>query len=514
VTEKLTLRGITKRFPGIVANDSINIMVEAGSIHALVGENGAGKTTLMNILYGLYQPDEGEIRLDGQTVRFHSPHDAIARHIGMVHQHFMLVPRLTVTENIMVGREVGNPLRLDRKEAERRIAALAAEHGFSIDPAAHVADLTVSEQQRVEILKLLYRQAKILIFDEPTAVLAPQQIDEFCQVLLDLKAMGKTIIFISHKLAEVMRTADRITVIRLGKVVATLETAGTNPQELTRLMVGRDVDLAGRRPESPSGPGTVVLAARDLSYATSAGVHKLDGITFELRAGEILGVAGVDGNGQDELVRVLVGMLRADSGSITFRNRDVTGDSIGQRKRSGIALVPEDRHSHGLVLGFSVEENLILGQHREPRFCAGGVVLRQHALREHALRQRTDYDIRCPAVSIATANLSGGNQQKVVLAREMTSGPQVVVAVQPTRGLDVGAIEFVRKTLIEARNAGMAVLLFSLELDEIQALADRIMVLHRGAVVGIVDARKVTRQELGRMMLGSGQPEGGDAIHA
>lgn len=504
VESKITLDAITKRFAGIVANDAISIDVAPGEIHALVGENGAGKSTLMNILYGLIQPDEGRILVDGRPVRFRSSRDSIACRIGMVHQHFMLVPKLTVAENIIVGREPGSPLKVDRKEAERRIADLADRYRLRIDPSVKVGTLTVSEQQRVEILKLLYREAEILIFDEPTAVLAPQEIDEFCEILLGLKAMGKTIIFISHKLAEVMKTADRITVIRLGKVMGTVAASDTSPEALTFMMVGRDVDLSGSARRDGPGRGETVLEVRDVSLVLDRTVKKLSGVSLSLRKGEILGVAGVDGNGQEELVRVISGQMRPDSGTILYRGIDITATGIKARKKGGMALIPEDRHRDGLVLGYSVEENLILGRHRDAVFCKSGFWMDFRAIRGNAEEMKKRFDIRCASVSMAASVLSGGNQQKIVIAREITSAPDVVLAVQPTRGLDVGAMEFVRNSLVEQRNQGKGVLLFSLELDEILALSDRIAVMYRGRIVAVADAKKVGRQELGLMMLGSG----------
>ena len=357
----IQLNNITKRFPGIVANDHISFEVERGSIHTLAGENGAGKSTLMNILYGLYQPDEGEILIDGRPVRFNSSKDSIACKIGMVHQHFMLIPKLTVAENIIVGQEPGSALKVDRRGAEERIRTLSETYGLRIDPARRVSELTVTEQQRVEILKILYREAEILIFDEPTAVLTPQEIDEFCRILLDLRANGKTILFISHKMAEVMKISDRITVIRLGKVVGTVEKDKTTVPELTRMMVGRDVSLERRDRRAFTGQSSL-LELKNLRYS-SAGVRKLNDISLNLRSGEILGVAGVDGNGQEELVQAVCGLIRPDGGQVLLKGRDITGESVRARKEAGLGLVPEDRHRDGLVMEFSVAQNLILGLH-------------------------------------------------------------------------------------------------------------------------------------------------------
>ena len=497
----IQLKDVTKRFPGVVANDHISFEVEKGTIHTLAGENGAGKSTLMNIIYGLYRPDEGEIRIEGKPVQFSSSKDSIAHRIGMVHQHFMLIPKLTVAENIVVGQEPGSALKVDRKGAEERIRALSEKYGLKIDPARKVADLSVTEQQRVEILKILYREAEILIFDEPTAVLTPQEIDEFCEILLGLKAAGKTILFISHKMAEVMRISDRITVIRLGKVVGTVEKDKTTAEELTRMMVGRDVSLARRdRRQFENQPN--LLELRDVSYSVN-GVRKLDHINLQLRAGEVLGVAGVDGNGQEELVRAIYGDIRPDEGQVIFKGNDVSRTGIRARKESGLGLVPEDRHRDGLVLEYSVADNLVLGMHNHKEFAKGGAWLDFKKIHENAETMKEDFDIRCANVDVAAGTLSGGNQQKIIIAREASRDPDVFVAVQPTRGLDIGAMEFVQKTLLEQRDKGKGVLLLSLELDEILSVSDRIAVIFKGRIVDVVDATSVNRQQLGLMMLGS-----------
>jgi len=507
VPNAIELRGITKRFPGVVANDRISIAVEQGEIHALAGENGAGKTTLMNIIYGLYQPDEGEILIHGKPVAFQSSRDSIARKIGMVHQHFMLVPKLTVTENIILGREIGSKLKIDRKAAAAKIREISERHGLSIDPDRKVSELSVTQQQRVEILKVLYREAEILIFDEPTAVLTPQEIDEFCDILLGLKAQGKTIIFISHKLAEVLKVSDHITVIRHGKVVGTVPQAETSSAELTRMMVGRDVDL-GRIEREATTSEQVLLEAKNLNYTNRERVQKLQDVSFSLRSGEILGVAGVDGNGQEELVQIICGKLAADGGSVLLSGEDITRRSIRSRREQGLGFIPEDRHKDGLVLEYTIAENLVLGSHYQSEFARRRIWLNQKQIQKNAEERRTGFDIRCPNVAVAAGTLSGGNQQKVVIARESGKEPEVIVAVQPTRGLDVGAIEFVQNNLIEQRNSGRGVLLFSLELDEILSVSDRIAVMYRGKIVAVVDAEAVTRQELGLLMLqGSGKGE-------
>lgn len=507
----IQLKEITKRFPGIVANDHISIDIEEGEIHTLAGENGAGKSTLMNILYGLYQPDEGELIIRGKPVRFSSSRDSIAHRIGMVHQHFMLIPKLTVTENIIVGQEVGTALKVDRAGASKKIKELSEQYGLKIDPDRKVGELSVTEQQRVEILKVLYREAEILIFDEPTAVLTPQEIEEFCDILLKLKEKGKTIIFISHKLAEVMKISDRITVIRLGKVVGTVDKNETNPAGLTKMMVGRDVNL-GRRDRKKVEKVENILEVRDVTYTENKTVKKLNHLSLELRKGEVLGIAGVDGNGQEELVNVICGKAKPDSGSVIMNGQEITREKIRTRKDNGLALIPEDRHRDGLVLEYSIANNLILGsQYKEP-YAKKNVWLDFKKIHETAEDLKERFDIRCANVDVNAGTLSGGNQQKIVIAREAYRNPEVLVAVQPTRGLDVGAMEFVQKTLLEQRDQGKGVLLFSLELDEILSVSDRIAVIFKGEIIDIVDAESVTRQELGMMMLGSSRGKGGASV--
>ncbi|MCR1899559.1 ABC transporter ATP-binding protein [Irregularibacter muris] len=498
----IQLKNITKGFPGIIANDHISIDIEDGEIHALAGENGAGKSTLMNILYGLYQPDEGEIIINGQPVRFNSSKDSIEQKIGMVHQHFMLIPKLTVAENIIVGQEIGNKFKIDREKAEEKITKLSEQFGLKVDPRKKVGQMSVTEQQRVEILKVLYREAQILIFDEPTAVLTPQEIDEFCEIMLNLKKMGKTIIFISHKLAEVMKISDHITVIRKGKVIGTVEKSSTNPDELTRMMVGRDVDL-GRKERPHFAHYENLLELKDIHYVNREKIDKLKHINLSLRSGEVLGIAGVDGNGQEELVQVICGQLPVDSGSLLLKGKDITQSKTRERKDQGIGLIPEDRHRDGLVLDFSIAENLILGLHYHGQFAKNGLWIDDKTVKENAKKLREDFDIRCANTEVNAGTLSGGNQQKIVIAREATRNPDVFVAVQPTRGLDIGAIEFVQETLLKQRNNGKGVILFSLELDEILSVSDRIAIMYKGEIIDVVDAEKITRQELGLMMLGS-----------
>lgn len=505
----IQLENITKRFPGVTANDHINICVEKGEIHTLAGENGAGKSTLMNILFGLYQPTEGCIYINGKPEVFHSSKDSIRCGIGMVHQHFMLVPRLTVTENIIAGEEPGKKIAIDRKKAANEIRELSDMYGLRIDPDKKIADLTVTEQQRVEILKVLYRRAEILIFDEPTAVLTPQEIDEFCEILLKLKAAGKTIIFISHKLAEVFRISDKITVIRLGKVVGTKKVSETSPEEITQMMVGRSVDL--NRRERPHIEGDAVLELNGVEYVKDKNIKKLNNISFAVKAGEILGVAGVDGNGQHELAEIICGLAAPTKGEIKYHGRDISGESIRNRKDMGIACIPEDRHLEGLVLDYSIKDNLILGQHHLPKFKKSKFVADHKKIHENGLELKEKFDIRCPGIDVAASTLSGGNQQKIIIAREATADPDLLIAIQPTRGLDVGAEEFVHQALYDQRNNKKAVILISFELDEILAISDRIMVLHKGEIAGIVDAEHTTREQLGAMMLGLGEKnEGGE----
>ena len=497
----IELRELTKKFGSFTANDRISFSVEKGEIHAIAGENGAGKTTLMNMIYGLYTPTSGELLINGQNVQFTSSKDAIAAGIGMVHQHFMLVPRLSVAENIIAGAEVGNSLFLDRKKAEQEIRELSEQYGLKIDPAAKVGDLSVILQQRVEILKVLYRKANILIFDEPTAVLTPQDIDEFCEILLRLKAQGKTILFISHKLNEVMKVADHVTVIRLGKVIGTVRTQETNPQELTRMMVGRDVKLGGGQRVAQKAAEDV-LVIDHVSLTNAKKIKKLNDLSLTVKAGEIVGIAGVDGNGQDELVEVICGLSQPDEGDVRICGQSVKGKTTGEAQALGIGYIPEDRHKDGLILDFSVAENCILGLQREERFAKKGLILKEKAIEETAEALREQYDIRCNGVDYAASTLSGGNQQKIVIARAVFRNPKLVLAVQPTRGLDIGAIEYIQSVLVEQRNQGKAVLLFSLELDEILELSDRIAVIHDGRIAGIADVENTTREQLGLMMLG------------
>ncbi len=494
----LSMRAITKRFPGVLANDSIDLELRPGEIHALLGENGAGKTTLMNILYGSVAPDEGEILLDGQPVQIASPSDAIARGIGMVHQHFMLVPVLTVADNIILGNEtMSGPVFVDEGEASRQIQALARQFGFDIDPDARVETLSVGVQQRVEILKAIYRKARILVLDEPTAVLTPQETDEIFEVLRRLAHEGHSIIFISHKLYEVLAIADRITVIRRGRVVGSRIPAETNEDELAEMMVGREVQLVVDRGESH--PAAPVLQVTELHARDDRGREALRGVSFEVRAGEILGIAGVAGNGQDELIQALTGLRKPSSGTVLLAGRDLTGASVRETTEAGLGYVPGDRQRFGLVLAFPLDDNLVLtSYHRAPY--SRGLVRDQDAIRAWATEAIATYDIRAPSATVEEATLSGGNQQKTVVAREFSRSVKVLILDQPTRGLDVGSIEFIHKQAIAKRDAGAAILLVSAELDEVLELSDRIGVMYRGQLVAITDAAAADREEIGLLM--------------
>ncbi len=501
-TNALEMRGITKAFPGVVANHQVDFTVRAGEIHALVGENGAGKTTLMNVLYGLVHADAGEILIDGKPARISGPRDAIALGIGMVHQHFMLIPVFTVGENVMLGREpVTGPGFYDRAKAREEIAALTRKYGLALDPDARMSDLPVGLQQRAEIVKVLYRGANILILDEPTGVLTPQESKELFGVLKDLVKTGKTIIFISHKLREVLEISDRITVMRRGKVVGHLTTRDTNEEEIATMMVGREVLL--RVDKKPAKPGNVAFKVEGLTANSDRGVPALNGISFELRQGEILGIAGVEGNGQSELMEVLAGTRRATGGRILLGDKDVTTFDARTEREAGIAFIPEDRRGTGLVLSFSVAENSILGREKAPAFSWRELVLRLVAIREWARRLVKEFDIRTPSIDTAARNLSGGNQQKVIVAREMGSKPRVLLAAQPTRGVDIGAIEFIHQRIVAERDEGTAVLLVSAELDEIRSLSDRIAVIYEGRIVSF-EPGDAPEERLGLLMTGGG----------
>ena len=496
----LELRGITKRFPGVLANDHINLTLNQGEIHALLGENGAGKTTLMNILYGLYQPDEGEILVRGNPVSIHSPVDAIKAGIGMVHQHFMLIPVFTVTENVMLGEE---PLRpgglLDRAIVSKTVNEISSQYGLEVDPSAKVRDLPVGVQQRVEIIKLLYRKADILIFDEPTAVLTPQEVTELFKIMHSLTNQGKSIIFITHKLGEVLEIADHITVIRRGTVIGMTTPAEANQNKLAAMMVGREVQLELEK-ITPK-VGSVSLEVKDAVITDDLHEIAVDHISFDLHAGEILGVAGVQGNGQTELVEALTGLRKISSGSVQLLGQNSTHDTPRQITELGTAHIPEDRQRDGLVLAFPIADNLILNTYYLPPF-SKGVLLDEEARRSESQRLIKEFDIRTPSAMMPASSLSGGNQQKVIIARELSRPIQLLIAAQPTRGLDVGSIEYIHKQILAKRNAGTAVLLVSTELDEIFELSDRIAVMYRGKIVAIVQAEKANKEYIGLLMAG------------
>ena len=498
----LEMRGITKRFPtGTLANDAIDLDVKRGEIHALLGENGAGKSTLMNILYGLVTPDAGEIRIDGAPVTIHDPADAIARGIGMVHQHFMLIPVLSVAENVVLGQEIvrGGQV-LDLGEAGDRIRALGKNLGFAIEPSTRVEQLSVGQQQRVEILKAIYRNARILVLDEPTAVLTPQETREIFGVLRRLRQEGASVIFISHKLDEVLEIADRITVIRRGKVVGSRTPDTCTENELAELMVGRAVSL--RVDRGSSHPGAVVVEVAGLQAKDDRGQPALRGTDLVVRAGEIVGIAGVAGNGQEELVEALIGLRRPTAGTIRVGGIDVTSASVESRRDRGVAFVPADRHRFGLVLTYPIGDNLALTRYAESPFAGGfaGVVRNFRAIAANAVRLIREFDVRAAAPTVSAGTLSGGNQQKVVVAREFRHDLKLLILDQPTRGLDVGSIEFIHKQVIARRDAGVAVLLISAELDEVLDLSDRVLVMFRGRIVGEFAASEAQREKVGLLM--------------
>jgi simple sugar transport system ATP-binding protein len=495
---KLELRNITKKFGTLVANDNISLTLEPGEIHSLLGENGAGKSTLMNVLYGLLQPDEGQILIDGKEVKFSGPGDAMAAGIGMVHQHFMLIPVFTVAENVVLGHEpTGKIGNLDLNAARKLVKEISDRFGFDIDPDAKVQDLPVGAQQRVEIIKSLARNAKALVLDEPTAVLTPQETDELMDIMRGLAKSGTSIIFITHKLREVQQVADRITVIRQGKVVAS-PTPKASASELASLMVGREVDLDVKR--KPAKVGAETLVIRDLTVLDDRQHQMVDGVTFSVHDGEVLAIAGVQGNGQTELAEAILGLRKIHSGSIQVAGRDLTKSTVREVLEAGLGYIPEDRKKDGLVSEFSIAENLMLdGSFGKP--FAKGVQIDFAKRDEIADKLIAEFDIRTPSAQTLAKQLSGGNQQKVVVARELGRELKVLVASQPTRGVDVGSIEFIHEQIIAARDSGKSVLIISTELDEVLALADRIAVMYRGKIVGIVDS-KTTREKLGKMMAG------------
>ncbi|NLZ81294.1 MAG: ABC transporter ATP-binding protein [Clostridiales bacterium] len=504
---------ITKEFPGIIANDDITLQLKKGEIHALLGENGAGKSTLMSVLFGLYQAEKGEIRKNGEIVKVNNPNDANNLGIGMVHQHFKLVEIFTVLENIILGIEPNKLGFLKKKEAREKVVELSKQYGLYVDPDAIIEKISVGMQQRVEILKMLYRENEILIFDEPTAVLTPQEIDELMEIMRNFTKEGKSILFITHKLNEIMAVADRCTVLRKGKFIGTVDINNTTKEELSRMMVGREVSLKIDKKEYK--PGQVVLSAENITVLSGMGKKSaVKDISFNVNAGEILCVAGIDGNGQTELISALTGLEKIDNGKLVLAGTDITKASIRNRSKAGMSHIPEDRHKHGLVLEYSLEDNLVLQRYWEPKFQKNGFI-NKHEIRKYADRLIGEFDIRSGQGPVTiTRSMSGGNQQKAILARELDKEHKLVVAVQPTRGLDVGAIEFIHKQLIKTRDAGNAVLLVSMELDEVMEISDRIIVMYEGEIVGELDPKKTTIEELGLYMSGAKRDEKKEEQHA
>jgi len=502
-TYAIEMLNITKRFPGIVANDNITLQLKKGEIHALLGENGAGKSTLMSVLFGLYQPEEGVIKKDGQVVQIRDPNDANALGIGMVHQHFKLVECFSVLDNIIMGVEPCKHGFLQKAEAREKVIALSEKYGLHVDPDALVEDITVGMQQRTEILKMLYRDNEILIFDEPTAVLTPQEIEELMQIMRNLAAEGKSILFISHKLNEIMAVADRCTVLRKGRYIGTVSIRDTNQKELSRMMVGRDVEFVVHK--EPAKPGKTILEVEGMTVASKAHSNNaVKNVSFTVRAGEIVCIAGIDGNGQTELVYGLTGLEPLKGGKIMLEGQDITGASIRKRSTMGMSHIPEDRHKHGLVLDYTLEDNMVLQRYFEPEFVSKTGFLKRKAIRDYATRLIDQYDVRSGQGPVTVArSMSGGNQQKAIVAREIDKDPELLIAVQPTRGLDVGAIEYIHKQIVAQRDAGKGVLLVSLELDEVMALSDRILVMYEGEIVGQLDPKTTTVEELGLYMAGA-----------
>ena len=496
----LEAKGITKKFPGVLANDQVDFDLRKGEIHALLGENGAGKTTLMNILYGLYKPDAGQVSVDGKPIVIHSPKDSIHAGIGMVHQHFMLIPVFSVAENIMLGDEVTKHGMLDVKTVSIRVRELSKQYNLDVDPDALVGQLPVGVQQRVEIVKTLYRNAQILILDEPTAVLTPQEVDELFVIMRELTRRGVSIIFITHKLKEVLAVADRITVMRGGRVMGTVQPKDTDQARLAAMMVGREVIL--KVDKGPAKPGEEIIKVEDMKVCDFRGLDVVRGVSFHVNAGEVLGIAGVQGNGQTELVEALTGLRSVSGGKMWFSGKDMTGKPPRPITETGMAHIPEDRQRHGLVLAYTVADNMVLNTYYQPPFGVHGV-LQQKAIDANARKLIQEYDVRTPSPYVPVGKLSGGNQQKVIVARELSHPVKLLVANQPTRGLDVGSIEYIHKEIIIMRDRGVAVLLVSAELDEIMALSDRIAVMYRGQIVATVDAAKVTREQLGLWMAGA-----------
>ena len=502
----IEMLNITKEFPGIKANDDVTLQLRRGEIHALLGENGAGKSTLMSVLFGLYQPESGIIKKDGQVVKINNPNDATALHIGMVHQHFKLVECFTVLDNIILGAEPMKGLVVDRKAARQRVVELSERYGLKVDPDAKIEDISVGMQQRVEILKMLYRDNEILIFDEPTAVLTPQEIDELMEIMRSFKKEGKSILFITHKLAEIKAVADRCSVLRKGKYMGTVDVANTSVEEMSRLMVGRDVKLVTEKADKK--PGKTILKVENMTVPSRIhGKNAVKNASLEVREGEIVCLAGIEGNGQTEFVYALSGLEKMTGGKIYLDGKDVTHASIRERNAMGLSHIPEDRHKHGLVLDYTLENNIVLQRFREPEFQRLGFI-KKGAVRQYSDRLTEEYDVRSGQGSATiTRTMSGGNQQKAMIAREIDREPQLLLAVQPTRGLDVGAIENIHRQIIAQRDAGKAVLLVSLELDEVMNLSDRILVMYEGEIVGEFNPKATDVQTLGLYMAGAKRAE-------
>ena len=494
---------ITKRFPGIIANDNVTLQLKRGEIHALLGENGAGKSTLMSVLFGLYQAKEGVIKKNGEIVQINNPNDANDLGIGMVHQHFKLVECFSVLDNIILGVEDTKNGMLQRDKAREKVMALSEKYGLQVDPDAIIEDISVGMQQRTEILKMLYRDNEILIFDEPTAVLTPQEIEELLQIMKNLAAEGKSILFITHKLNEIMAVADRCSVLRKGKYIGTIDIEGCTKDDLSRMMVGRDVEFAVQK--KPAEPGEVVLDVKNLTMASKRSKkNAVNDVSFQVRAGEIVCIAGIDGNGQSELVFGISGLEPATGGTISLCGKDITDAPIRKRSLLGMSHIPEDRHKHGLVLDYTLEDNIILQRYFEPEFTNKFGFLRRKNIRAFAEKIIADYDVRSGQGPITISRaMSGGNQQKAIIGREIDKDPQLLIAVQPIRGLDVGAIEYIHKQIVAQRDAGKGVLLVSLELDEVMTVSDRILVMYEGEIVGELDPKKTTVEELGLYMAGA-----------
>ncbi len=495
----LELKNITKTFGAVTANNDVSITVHKGTIHAIVGENGAGKSTIMRIAYGFYSPDSGEIWVDGKKADIKGPHDAIRLGIGMVHQHFMLVDTMTAAENIVLGAETGSALNLDIDKANEELLSLSNDMRLGVNPKAYIEDMSVGQQQRVELLKALYRNAEILILDEPTAVLTPQEVEEFFNILRRMKEQGKTIIIITHKLDEVLAISDEVTVMRDGKSVGYVKTSETNAKDLARMIVGRDVLL--RVEKTPAKPDSPVLEVKNLHVAGKHG-RAVNGVTFDVKAGEIVGIAGIEGNGQTELIESLAGLLRSNEGTVSFLGKDITTRSARELKEFGIAHIPEDRHRRGLLLHSDLSENSILGVHYRAPVAAASGFMDSGAIGKRVREIIENFDVRPPNAALSAKSLSGGNQQKLIIGREFELNPKLLLVSQPTRGVDIGAIEFIHRKLIELRDSGSAVLLVSAELEEVTALADRLLIIREGKIVGEVDPTTTSNEDIGLLMTG------------